>query len=43
MRPMAIGIEVVPMVIRSSAAGTPGAANPSAIPIAIARKIHRVR
>jgi hypothetical protein len=43
MRPTAIGIDVVPTVMRSSALVTPGATNPSAMPSAIAAKIQRVR
>ncbi len=41
--PIAMGIEVVPTLSRSSAAGTPGARRPSATPSAIARKIQSVR
>src|SRR5215469_17669641 len=43
MRPMAIGIDVVPMLIRSNAAFTRGKITPIPTPAAIARKIHRVR
>jgi hypothetical protein len=43
MSPMAIGIEVVPTLIRSISAGTRGTARPRAIPNPMARKIHSVR
>ena len=40
---MAIGTDVVPTLMRSKAALTPGKIAPSATPAAIARKIHSVR
>ena len=43
MRPIAIGMEVVPTLMRSKLAFTSGKIAPIAIPTAIARKIHNVR
>ena len=40
---MAIGMLVEPTDIAPSACGTPGASEPSAIPVAIATKIQTVR
>jgi hypothetical protein len=43
MSPIAIGIDVVPTLMRSKAAFTPGKIAPIATPAAIARKIQSVR
>jgi hypothetical protein len=43
MSPIAIGMDVEPTLIRFSAAVTPGATKPRAMPSAIAPKIHTVR
>ncbi len=43
MRPMAMGMLVVPTVHLSMNSGTPTKAQPTATPTAIARKIHSVR
>jgi hypothetical protein len=43
MRPMAMGMDVVPTLIRSSAGTTPGTAQPTRIPAPMARKIQNVR
>ena len=43
MRPIAIGMEVVPTLIRSKVAFMPGKIAPIVTPAAIARKIQSVR
>ena len=43
MRPIAMGMLVDPTDMAPSAFGTAGASEPSAMPSAIAAKIHRVR
>ncbi len=43
MRPIAIGTDVVPTLMRSKDAFTPGKIAPIATPAAIARKIQSVR
>jgi hypothetical protein len=43
MRPIAIGIEVVPILRLSKTVLMPGSIAPRAMPAAIARKIHCVR